>query len=721
MEALRGTAARGAPDVWQQLREFRLSDPLSRLLGYVAALPGSGTVGPEPAAAAAAAAAEAAATATAAEAATAAEGPHVFGLFGSRYFMFALFAGFVISRVHVLVHRRQVRSLGLAARVGLYLPAYLLLARALAVVCVALDTAQGEQVRLWARPAVELVSRAAQQRWGVDAAAVAADGALWQAFAVACVFDCVDVFVARLEGSPCVSYEYIGGLIERMSLYYFYGGSVRIQELAMLAVVEKLMLAHVLMALPSGWRWRLVPTAIANGLVLHHFLFSMASHTGPRSMYPLVQILSMVLVGLSVVIVLTTVSIHWMAHAIDWLSSGHARRRQQQRRQQQPAQAPVALYNRHGVFQGIANADMGDDDDDDDDALLQMPQGALAPIIPDLCRDFGVEILDLAGTCLQQCSSQLQSTGFARPCGAIRLPQTTALDEYIDSAARAAAAEPADCGLAVYIEDEPIAVAQPLSGVARLVGAMEGTRANSVRRLSLGVWAVAAALSHYARDTKPWGPAAAAPGTRACTSAVRPAARTRSPGLLPDGDDESDYDYVCAASDSDSDAASDSGSDAGGSDAGEGLLRETAMLVGDALGAAGAEQSGDRLVATVALMAHSLLDSRQRTGVMTRSMYVRRQAAAGGPVDALPPVRGETDALAQLIAARRQAEGPAAASDDGRMLCVVCWANARCVMLRPCRCLCLCNECRLALVVRNFDHCPCCRCAVAGYSRVFAV
>ncbi|KAJ2766268.1 hypothetical protein IWQ56_003783, partial [Coemansia nantahalensis] len=87
MEALRGTAARGAPDVWQQLREFRLSDPLSRLLGYVAALPGSGTVGPEPAAAAAAAAAaEAAATATAAEAATAAEGPHVFGLFGSRYF-----------------------------------------------------------------------------------------------------------------------------------------------------------------------------------------------------------------------------------------------------------------------------------------------------------------------------------------------------------------------------------------------------------------------------------------------------------------------------------------------------------------------------------------------------------------------------------------------------------------------------------------------------------
>ncbi|KAJ2716293.1 hypothetical protein H4R19_000733 [Coemansia spiralis] len=715
--------ADGAPDVWQQLREFRLGDPLSRLVGYIAALLGTAAAAkPEPAAAAAVYEPATIITAEPVAATAASEGMQIFGLFASRYFVFALFVGFVISRIHVLVHRPRVRSLGLAARMGLYLPAYLLLARAAAVVCVALDAAQRGQVLLWARPAVELVSRVAQQRWGVDAAAVSAEGALWQAFAAACIFDCVDVFVARLEGSPCVSYEYIGGLIERTSLSYFYSGSVRIQELAMLAVVERLLLAHTLMALPSGWRWRLVPTGVANALVLHHFVFSMRNHTGPRSMYPLVQVLSMTLVGLSVVIVLTTVAIHWLARCIDRLSAGQARRRRQQLQlQQQPALAPVPLYSHRGVFQGIGGAGMGTDDDDDDDALLDMPQGALMPIIPDLRRDFGVEILDLAGTCLQQCSSQLRSTGLARPCGAIRLPRSTALDEYIDGAARAmavAASAPGISGLAVYVEDEPIAVAEPPSGAARLADAMHGTRANSVRRLSLGVWAVAAALGHYARDTKAPGPSTAgAASGRLRGPAPRAALRAQSPGLLAeDDDDESDYDYVCAASDSgaESDGESDTGSSS--SDAGEGLLRETAVLVGDALGAAGTEQGGDRLVATVALMAHSLLDGPQGAGVMTRSMYARcrsRAAAADGTM-------GETDALAQLICARRR-EGGLAAADDGRTLCVVCWTNARCVMLRPCRCLCLCNECRLALVVRNFDHCPCCRRTVAGYSRVYAV
>ncbi|KAJ1728408.1 hypothetical protein LPJ61_004045 [Coemansia biformis] len=744
MDSPHSTAS--APDVWQQLRDFRLGDPLTRLVGYVAALPGAWdakSAPPTPAGTALARVGSAGGATPLATPAATAEGMHIFGLFASRYFLFALFVGFVITRIHVLVHRQRVRSLGMVARVGLYMPVYLLLARALVVSSMALDGVQQGRLLLWLRPVIEQVSRIAQQRWGMDAAMATTDSALWQAFAAASVFDCVDVFVARLEGSPCAPYEYIGGLIERTSLYYFYGGSVRIQELALLAVVEKLMLAHMLMALPSGWRWRLVPTGIANGLMLHHFVFSMRSHTGPQSMYPFVQVLSMALLGVSVIIVLTTASIHWLARTIDRLSAGQARRQRHGR--QQHLRAAVALYDRSGVFQGPAA-----DDDDDDDTLLEAPQGTLMPIIPDLRRDFGVEILDLAGTCLQQCSSQLQSTGLARPCGAIRVPRTTALDEYVDSVAGAPPAEDvqadrllagpgATSGLAVFVEDEPIATIQPPSSTARLATAIQGTRANAVRRLSLGVWAVAVALSHYARDkkTRPRAVASSSRPHEPMPGAPRPGPQHKGVrGLLPEGEssdgaDESDYDYVCASSDSsDVDTESEAGCDTG-----EGLLRETTGLVGDALGAAaGDEQAGDRLVATVALMAHSLLDGRTGPGVMTRSMYarylssssssglaglLRSTADLGAQTGAPTPFAyGETEALAQLIHSRRIGGPPA---DDSRTLCVVCWSNARCVMLRPCRCLCLCNECRAALVVRNFDHCPCCRRTVAGYSRVYAV
>ncbi|KAJ2065555.1 hypothetical protein GGI08_002202 [Coemansia sp. S2] len=84
----------------------------------------------------------------------------------------------------------------------------------------------------------------------------------------------------------------------------------------------------------------------------------------------------------------------------------------------------------------------------------------------------------------------------------------------------------------------------------------------------------------------------------------------------------------------------------------------------------------------------------------------------------LPFSRSETESLATLIRSKRPAAEPV--SEDG-VFCVVCWKSPRCVMLRPCRCLCLCNECRSALALRNFDHCPCCRRSVIGYSRVYAV
>lgn len=52
-------------------------------------------------------------------------------------------------------------------------------------------------------------------------------------------------------------------------------------------------------------------------------------------------------------------------------------------------------------------------------------------------------------------------------------------------------------------------------------------------------------------------------------------------------------------------------------------------------------------------------------------------------------------------------------------LCVVCQCAARQVILWPCRCLCVCEECRMALVAQNFKGCVCCRRDVKSFSRIY--
>ncbi|KAJ2288542.1 Required for respiratory growth protein 9 mitochondrial [Coemansia sp. RSA 355] len=509
---------------------------------------------------------------------------------------------------------------------------------------------------------------------GVDATA---DGAMWAAFSAVCLFDCVDVFVARLEGSPCAPYEFIGELIERTSLFYFYGTSVRVQELALLGVVEKLLLGAVLLALPNGWRWRLIPTAISNVLRLMHFAASMCSQSTPYAIYPLVHVMSMALLAVSLAIVLVTVAVLSLARLVDRL--GFARRVALP-----PPPLTVALYDRRGVFQGVSN------DGADDDALLEL--AADMPIVPDLRRDFSVEILDLAAACLQQFSTQIRSTGLARPCGAVRLPKTTALDEYVNhvvtssdygQSAFLAENEHSHSGFAAFVEDEPTALGPASSNSFGLAHVLNDTRANSVRRLSLGVWALIAALGHYALERKMGSlDPAAVKGRRRADKLRR--LDVSGPELADyciddDADDDasSDYDFICAASDT-SDASDDELEP-------DGLVGETAALVADILSGADDDLPADRLAAAVAFMAHSLVDtSTGGPAVMTRSMYTRQMThaeASGAPLlgtlaglyqndivsttVAAPFARSETDALAQLIHSRRTAEPR---GDDTRSL-----------------------------------------------------
>ncbi|KAJ2664921.1 hypothetical protein IWW48_000535 [Coemansia sp. RSA 1200] len=866
----------GTPDVWQQLQEFRFGVSLPKLFDYIAFLPvawetssatleaqgttdtstphkgqnnrqfGSAALPLQSGAAAAAGEALAAASKVSGRSSIGVlpttEGTQLFGFFVSPYFLFSIFIGFVISRIHVLVHRQRVRPLGMLARIAIYSPAYFLLLRAFAIDCIALSTSSLRQyIHMWMETPVDLVSSFVQNH-GIVAgdSPIAASRALWLSFSTCCIFDCIDVFVARLEGSPCAPYEYIGGLVERTSLYYFYGGSFRIQELGLLHVLEKLFLSHILIVFENGWRWRLVPTAIANALMLHHFVFSVRNYTSHHSVYPFVQVLSMALLAVSMVIVSTTVLVHWLASTIDRLGMKPVANAQPRRVDGMSESAGVAVYDHNGVFQGTGAGEM-----DDSAEMFELRKDTFIPFAPDLRRDFSVEILDLAGTCLQQCSSKIEANGFSRPLGAVRLPRTTALDQYVDQVVcestvprknkqnrkrrtetskrgrgisqNRIARMPRVNGLDVFVDDEPNLLRQMPGNTIDLVHALQNTRVNSVRNLLRGMLALAVAIFRYAlrqksdpclaggrlipgsalggidnetgqrirvkqKQSRTQGTRLRGDSSSGASMAGDTPTSVGGNGCAPDhledalyswtDSDDEDFDYV--ASSGETSEFSDDNEESDINDrTDDALYCEATDLVDDILRDKDDNNPAGLSTSAATFIARSLFSRNEQhysqRGMMTRRMMYSRDLeddgdgaeesrrhmsapllfnamarmfrAASSPADygrpALPFGHHETDELAQLIRSRRQrhndlafssstaagASGGSASSNGGSdaALCVVCWANTRCVMLRPCRCLCLCNECRVALVARNFDHCPCCRRDVAGYSRVYAV
>ncbi|KAI9826045.1 MAG: hypothetical protein M1832_000494 [Thelocarpon impressellum] len=51
--------------------------------------------------------------------------------------------------------------------------------------------------------------------------------------------------------------------------------------------------------------------------------------------------------------------------------------------------------------------------------------------------------------------------------------------------------------------------------------------------------------------------------------------------------------------------------------------------------------------------------------------------------------------------------------------CVVCQSSPRTILVWPCRCLNLCEDCRVSLAMNNFGNCVCCRRDVVGFSRIY--
>jgi hypothetical protein len=84
-----------------------------------------------------------------------------------------------------------------------------------------------------------------------------------------------------------------------------------------------------------------------------------------------------------------------------------------------------------------------------------------------------------------------------------------------------------------------------------------------------------------------------------------------------------------------------------------------------------------------------------------------------------------TDATGLLLSSRSNEEEGLDDVEDRLHLaqsfqtCVVCQCNSRTIVLRPCNCLVVCDECREELASRRYKTCPTCRRNVTSYSKVY--
>jgi Zinc finger, C3HC4 type (RING finger) len=86
----------------------------------------------------------------------------------------------------------------------------------------------------------------------------------------------------------------------------------------------------------------------------------------------------------------------------------------------------------------------------------------------------------------------------------------------------------------------------------------------------------------------------------------------------------------------------------------------------------------------------------------------------------------ESEILESLILSRRQnshqqprSGAPSSPTTSPGPLCVVCQSSARTIIAWPCRCLCVCEDCRVSLALNNFGNCVTCRRSVSGFVRLW--
>ena len=128
---------------------------------------------------------------------------------------------------------------------------------------------------------------------------------------------------------------------------------------------------------------------------------------------------------------------------------------------------------------------------------------------------------------------------------------------------------------------------------------------------------------------------------------------------------------------------------------------------------------------------YRLSQIREKSSVLTSSKYFSAGRTNGGLLN-LSFEEKQDLLLETFILERRQRKQQLPPEDETRNwtagnsgmgsntpLCVVCQQNPRNVLIWPCGCLSLCDDCRLGLAARNYSNCVCCRSDVTAYSRLY--
>lgn len=116
---------------------------------------------------------------------------------------------------------------------------------------------------------------------------------------------------------------------------------------------------------------------------------------------------------------------------------------------------------------------------------------------------------------------------------------------------------------------------------------------------------------------------------------------------------------------------------------------------------------------------------KQNEGMMTRSRFKRFSMQnpafcrnSENLLDLILSIRGDAQAENQFTK-RHISSTDEENIVDSRIVCVICHSNPREIIMWPCKCFAICEDCRIRLVAQNLEGCVCCRRDVEGVSRIF--
>lgn len=119
---------------------------------------------------------------------------------------------------------------------------------------------------------------------------------------------------------------------------------------------------------------------------------------------------------------------------------------------------------------------------------------------------------------------------------------------------------------------------------------------------------------------------------------------------------------------------------------------------------------------------------RERAQILVSSRLSHLDTQTSSNEKRKPTPEEESEILEKLILSRRSQPAPvdgqtwesgASGLGPSGPPCVVCRMNSRSIITWPCRCLCVCEDCRVNLAMNNYGSCVTCRQEVGGFVRLW--